>query len=181
MTYAKLGTDGQKETYRIRKVRVTPIVTLHATTIHLPFLVPHPQPDLLMNQEFQEVFGTAKKARAILDNMWAAMTDVEIAIGEVEADSSNLEAATVRAPEVLWTMYRTALKNGRRRERLAVKVLALGAQIFAGLQRMEELPDMSPEAELLTESVSMCFRNSSNLTMMYLMFPGCSVHRYFKG
>ncbi len=110
-----------------------------------------------MNPEFQEGFNTAKKARTILDNLWAAMTEVEIAVGEVEANTSNLKAAIRRAPEVSWAMYRTTLKDRETARKACSEAIALGAQLFAELQRTEELPDVGPEAQLLAESVSLYF------------------------
>ncbi len=112
------------------------------------------QRDFLMNREFQEAFETAKKARTILDNLWAAMTDVEIAVGELEANTSNLKVAIRRAPEVSWAMYRTTSKDQETARKVCSEAIALGAQLFAELQRAEELPDVGPEAQLLVESVS---------------------------
>ncbi len=45
------------------------------------------------------------------------MTDVRLAVGEVEADSSNLEAAIRRAPDVSWTLYQMALKGREKSEK----------------------------------------------------------------
>lgn len=110
-----------------------------------------------MNPEFQEAFDTAKKARAVLDNLWAAMTDVEIAVGEVEADSSNLEAAIRRAPDVSWTLYQMALKGREKARKVCSEANALIVQLCAELQSTEELPETCPEIKLLVKSVSFCF------------------------